>query len=141
MKNLLFALTVVMTVTIAARAQTIESISREERDTLAQIKLIELQADACPIRSSAPLPDDRCTKAEKELADLYAQVVRSPKLVRLITAETVYKYQSLGNSAGNKSAMQISQIVDQQNAKLIPLLVLQNQRVIELLEMLLKKPK
>lgn len=113
-----------------------EELTAEESNVLGQMTLLNLRTERCALLGSA---DKECKDASSKLATLYTFVSKSPRLIRYLSAEAVLKYQQM--ESGAKSAMQASQIVDQQNAKLIPLLVLQNQRIIELLEQLVKKPK
>jgi len=105
---------------------------------MAKLLLFQLSATRCGMLANVP---DECKKLNAELPSLYLKIARSSKLTAAYTSEAIAKYQTMANAPGNKSAMQISQIVDQQNAQLLPLLVFQNQRIIELLEQLVKKPR
>jgi hypothetical protein len=100
----------------------VEALSKEEADLAGKVMLVELRLNIC---STALAKPPTCKNIPGEMATLYAQVARSPKVIRLLAMTAIAKSQS----------------VDQQNAKLIPLLILQNQRIIELLEQIVKKPK
>lgn len=130
MKTLLL----IVALSITANAQ----LSQDESDVMANLLLFQLSATRCGMLSNAP---DECKKLNAELPSIYLKIARSPKLTAAYTSEAIAKYQTMANVPGNKSAMQISQIVDQQNAQLVPLIVFQNQRIIELLEAILKKPR
>jgi hypothetical protein len=134
MKTLMFLASLVLCATVNAQ----DALTKEESDVMGKLKLLELQAASprCQMLSTAV---EDCKNIESDMAALYLQVSRSPRLVRMMLSDAVMRYQRMKD--GTKSAMQVSQIVDQQNAQLVPLLVLQNQRIIELLEIIAKKPR
>lgn len=116
-------------------AQT-DTLTKDEANLLGTLLAIELEAERCGSFGAAT---EKCLNAKSELASIYDRVAKSPRLIRYLAAQAVNNYQKVQNAA--KSAPQASQIADQQNARLMPLLVIQNQRIIELLEALLKKPR
>lgn len=127
-------LTLVLSLSVTAQS----ALTPDEADVMGKLLLFQLSATRCGMLSNAP---DECKALNAELPSLYLKIARSSKLTAAYTSEAIAKYQTMANAPGNKSAMQISQIVDQQNAQLLPLLVFQNQRIIELLEQLVKKPR
>lgn len=138
MRNLLLFVLLALPITAYNQVKPVappEVLTAEESDILGKLLVIELESSRCQMLPAT------CKDTSQELATLYAQALKSPRVIRAIAAQAVFKYQQLENQSGNKSAMQISQIVDQQNAKLIPLLIFQNQRIIELLEQIAKKPR
>ena len=114
--------------TVAIKAQ-VAPFSKEDGETFAQIKLLELQAPNCR--------PDRCAASIDELAALYAKAARSPNLLRYLASKAVLGYETARPEI--RSAPQASQIADEQNAALMRLIVLQNQRIIELLDIIAKK--
>ena len=74
---------------------------------------------------------------EQKYIDSLAKIVQSPKLTSYLVSGAAKNFEGLRISA--KSAPQISQIADEQNAELIRIIVIQNQRIIELLEQIAKK--
>jgi hypothetical protein len=108
-----------------------EKLSPDEANVWAQYKLVEMSNSVC----STPRPV--CAKVPGQMAALLSEISKSPRLIRLFAADAMFSYQTYRRDA--KSAPQISQLADEQNAVVLPLLVLQNQRIIELLETIAKK--
>jgi hypothetical protein len=113
-----------------------DALTENEKDVLGKLKLAQLTSVNCSL-SFERARSAECLGADKNLAGLFEKVARSPRIIRVLAAEAVNRYDSLAGET--KSAMQASQIVDQQNVILMRLLVLQNQRIIELLDQILKK--
>ena len=131
MKNLLL----LFCLSIPCFAQsTVEKLTVEETNLLGQLSAIEMDAGGRCLSLPAT-----CKDTSQELAAVYAQIAKYPRLVRSIAADAAFRYARISNQT--QSAMQASQVADQQNAKLIPLLIIQNQRIIELLEVIAKKPR
>ena len=135
MKNLLLLLLL----SIPCFAQSVvkplpsEPLTPEESELVGAIMVYEGLAQTCDMLPAL------CKNKRQELALVYSQIAKSPKVVRALTAKAVTEYQELRTS--NITAAQASQIANEQNAKLIPLLIIQNQRIIELLEVIAKKPR
>jgi hypothetical protein len=111
-----------------------DAMTFEQSQTLGNLMLQQIKSTTCGYSDGT---SEECLSAHKVLSDLYIKVGRSPQLIRLLAAQAATKYDRLAEQT--KSAAQASQIADQQNAALTRLLVLQNQRIVELLEQILKK--
>ncbi len=123
-----------------AKAGIVESIqaqsgnyTKEESEILAGILLNALTAANCGYEPNNLL----CKTNATDLAELYTKISRSPKLIKILAAQAVTDYERTRPQA--KSAPQASQVAEEQNAQMLRLLVIQNQRIIELLEKLLTK--
>lgn len=109
--------------------------TKAQQDILGSLMLAKLGLAICGMD-----PDGAdCKKADynKMYGDAMSKVVADPALVSDLVSEAVLKYESMKDLS--KSAAQVSQIADQQNAEIMRVIVAQNQRVIELLEQILKK--
>ncbi len=107
--------------------------TKEESEILAGVARNSLAAEICGYEPGNP----QCKTVATELAELYTKISRSPKLIKILAAQAVNVYDRTRPQA--KSAPQASQVADEQNAQMLRLLVIQNQRIIELLEKLLTK--
>ncbi len=125
MKNLLLLVALFVMIPVVVNAQANKDLSVDERAIYARIMLIELQPDECLYVSK--LVVTTCTDQISELSDLYARAVRYPKLIERLTAEAT---QALYVKPNPKAS-----------ARLAALEIVQNQRIIELLELMLKKPR
>jgi hypothetical protein len=107
--------------------------TKEESEILAGVLLNSLVAANCGYEPNNPV----CKTNAADLAELYTKISRSPKLIKILAAQAVTDYERIRPQI--KSAPQASQVADEQNAQMLRLLVIQNQRIIELLEKLLTK--
>jgi hypothetical protein len=119
----------------APKTDELEVFSKEEQDIIGKLLIVNLTSSLCGIVKTKP----ECKTVLKDRYDLYLKISKYPKLLRFLAAEAIDKYNENKDQA--KSAPQASQIADQQNAELLQIIVLQNQRIIELLEKLATKPK
>lgn len=110
------------------------ALTAEEKITLSLLDLTQNAIPNCNIEESAKT--NRCEDIDKKLAKLYGLISQSPNLMRYLAARAVKSFET--NKSYAKSAPQVSQIADQQNAELLRIIVMQNQRIIELLEQLAK---
>lgn len=109
-------------------------LSTEEQVLLQTLDSIYQLIPNCGIEETAKI---KCDDLHKNLAKIYEQIARYPNLMRFLSARAVKAYESSKPYA--KSAPQVSQIADQQNAELLRIIVMQNLRIIELLEQISKK--
>lgn len=140
MKNSLLLCLLGVVFSVSCYAQSVASVdvlTKEEADLAGKIMLLEQEAIRC---GSSALKMPHCENISGQMSTLYAQAAKFPRLIRSWAMDAMFKYQKM-EASEPRSAMQVSQIVDQQNARLLPLIVLQNQRIIELLEIIAKKPK
>lgn len=107
-------------------------LSKEEESILAEIEVNERIMSVC---TDGGVLD--CKKVEKATGDLYSRIIRFPNVVSVLLARSAIKYQSMREGA--TGAVQVSQIADEQNVLLNRIIVVQNQRIIELLEKLVNK--
>jgi len=114
-------------------------LTSDETQLLVDLTMLKGAAGACG--SDFLQDDEACRYLNVKLARLYEEIGRSPRLVRELTAAAVSEYQRRSNSPGSKSPLQVAEIVGRQNAELIPLLIIQNQRMIELLEIIAKRSR
>jgi hypothetical protein len=122
------------TAAIPPKAQvTIKPFSAEEAELAANILLLRTQSSLCAYSET----DSQCKELPGKLADAYKKAVRFPEVLSFLAATAASDYDR--QSALTKSAPQASQIADQQNAEMLRLIVFQNQRIIDLLEQLVKK--
>lgn len=109
------------------------TFTKEEQDTLAELLLTELVSGVCGYAPSDP----RCPDNQQKTADVYLKISHSPKLISYLTSKAIGDFEGIRRQS--KSAMQVSQVADEHNVVMMRIIVAQNQRVIELLEALLKK--
>lgn len=107
-------------------------LSPADADLLAKLLVQISLVQTCVYKTEA-----HCKSLNIELAELYSQVGKSPRLIRFMAAAAVNEYEQ--NRLNTRSAPQVSQIADEQNVELMRLIVIQNQRIIELLEQIVKK--
>jgi hypothetical protein len=96
---------------------------------------VEMAAKLC-----AMSPDHETCKGRNpsaELVDLYGKGMKSPEVSRALIAKTVRSYAEMREGA--RSAPQVSQAVDEASIKMQMIVIAQNQRIIELLEQLVRK--
>lgn len=117
------------------------ALSKDEVELLLNIKMAELQT-----RSYALSPDSNKENAgaTDRLAELYSKAVRSPGVMRLLVGEALSDYYEIKEHA--RGAAQVSQAADEANMRFQPLMlsqnqtiIEQNQRIIALLEQLVRK--
>jgi hypothetical protein len=73
----------------------------------------------------------------RKLAELYSEALKKPDTSRFVIARILTEYQNSREDA--RSAPQVSQVADEASIKMQFLVIAQNQRIIELLEQLVKK--
>ncbi len=100
----------------------------------------ELYAAQLGMGLCANLRDNEdCKKSNYE--DQYRQAlvkaIGYPNLILFIVSDVAKSYE--GNKVNARSAPQVSQIADEQNVQLMRIIVIQNQKIIELLEQIAKK--
>ncbi len=110
-------------------------LSDEEKKIFAEFTVAQMGMGMC-----RRLPEnDDCKKSD--FAAMYqnnlAKVIGNRKLTMAVLADAAAKFESM--RIDTRSAPQVSQIADEQNSQLIRLMVIQNQRIIELLDQLVKK--
>lgn len=98
--------------------------------TVARLELCRYSADSEDCKSGG--------KWQQQLTNDYQEAVKRPRVVKYLTAESSAKYLRMRN-APSISAPQIAQIALEQQAELQPIIIAQNQRIIELLEQIAKK--
>lgn len=126
---------------IAELEKQLPEASKSPKFTEAQQKLLldklnaELGMQFCSV---SPDSSDCVTTDHRKLyADAIVKIVRDSVLVQHLLADAVRGHEA--NKSATGSAIQVSPIADQQNTELMRLIVAQNQRMIELLEQLVKK--
>lgn len=84
-------------------------------------------------------PDGNKDKADADakLIDLYAEAIKRPGVVRRLVGRSYSNYVRMKDRAAG--ALQVSQAADEAAVKMNMVLIAQNQRIIELLEQLVKK--
>lgn len=110
-------------------------VDPETDQLISELRALREVVQSC---GSAPsLPACQGGELKQRLALTYGRAAANNEAILLLFADAIEKFDS--SRANTKSAMQVSQIADEQNVDLIRLLVLQNQRIIQLLEQILKK--
>jgi len=92
------------------------------------------------LRLCSMVPDNEKCKGRNpaaEMSDLYAQAAKNPELTRKLVSLALNSYSEL--KEGARSAAQVSQAADESSVKMQLIVIAQNQRIIELLEQLVKK--
>jgi hypothetical protein len=158
MKRILLLFFAVIFSTSFAFGQTAQATSSDKPDsqnpaTVARVAIYSQLSDAekkilvdyLTSRASmgfcAYVPDGTGCKEngnyEQKYIDALEAIVKSPRLTSYLVSNAAQKFE--GTKIGARSAPQVSQIADEQNAELTRILVIQNQRIIDLLEQLVKK--
>ncbi len=106
------------------------TLSASEIELFTRIIGARAKLQSCVLTSSARV-------CQSDLANLYRQAVSSPKVMSLLIETEIADYASSSSSA--RSAPQASQAADEASVNLQILILAQNQRIIELLEQLVKK--
>lgn len=111
----------------------------EETSIMLRIITAQLVAETCAGERILGRTESDACKANpaQQLADLHAQAVKHPRLVMLLSSAAFRRFTNL--SVGARGAAQVSQAADEASIKFQMIIVAQNQRIIELLEQLLKK--
>ncbi len=112
-------------------------ISNIQTELLGEILLLRTRLKLCSYIPST----EGCANGENKtkLAAAYQKAVKYPDVMNDLIGDALDKYDSLRGQT--KSAAQVSQIADEQNAELMRIMVVQNQRIIELLEILAKQKR
>lgn len=98
-----------------------------------EVEALRMQQSICGYK-----PDDpNCVGISEKLVAAYQKAIDNPLAIDLLVGNTVYAFEKLRTQA--RGAGQVSQLADEQNAVFMRLIVLQNQKIIELLEQLNKK--
>ena len=105
--------------------------------TVMKIGTAEQSLRLCSMDPANDLCKDK--NAKQELTDLYASCTRDAKCSPLLMAKIISEYTSLREGA--RGAVQVSQAADEAGVKMQMVVMAQNQRIIELLEQLVKKQK
>lgn len=108
---------------------------REAELLVAKLKTAEMLLKLCEASPTNELCKDKDPAAD--VARLYSDLVRDVNLSKAVAAYAVSSFAGL--RAGASSAMQVSQAADEAGVKMQLILIAQNQRIIELLEQLVKK--
>lgn len=119
-----------------AAPTTAASVSPEaEPEMLVEkLKSAELSAQLCTISPENKLCSDYTPST---LSDLYSKIARDPKATAILLART---YESFANmKSGARGAVQVSQAADEAGMRMQLMIIAQNQRIIELLEQLVRK--
>lgn len=141
MKKLLFTLSAILLFGCVGFGQTVKTdsqttiLSLEERKILGEILATQTGMGLC-----ANLPDNEdCKKDDyqQRFKEAITKAVNYPNVIFMLLTNVAKTYEE--NKINARSAPQISQVADEQNAQLFRIIVVQNQRIIELLEQLVKK--
>jgi len=152
MKTLLFALLITLIFVFGAKGQTTQTdapnpatvarvaaytqLSETEKKTLVDYLTSRASMGFCNY-----VPDGTGCKEnngyEQKYIDSLENIVKSPKLTGYLVSGVAKTFE--GGRITAKSAPQISQIADELNAELTRIIVIQNTRMIELLEKIAAK--
>jgi hypothetical protein len=98
-----------------------------------EIEALRMQQSMCGYK-----PDDpNCAGVSEKLMTAYQKAINNPVAVNLLIGNAISAFEKLRSQT--KGAVQVSQLADEQNAVLMRLIVLQNQRIIDLLERIATK--
>src|SRR2546429_537491 len=110
------------------------TLTPEEVLLFLEIQNEQTQAE---LNTLVPTVDKDKATANSKLAALYAKAAKSPALSQVLAGMALDKYESAREEA--KGAVQVSQAADEAGIKFQLIIMGQNQRIIELLEQLVKK--
>jgi hypothetical protein len=99
--------------------------------------LIDLEIAEGMIASCEAISPSACKKYASDIGEYYFQISKSPAMLEALSRRAISRFERMRSQT--KSAMQVSQITDEQNAVLMRIIVAQNQRIIELLDQIAKK--
>jgi len=126
-----------------AAAQTPE-VSKEEAQLLVDLISAELDAKLYALTPDAYKDNKDKISAAERIAAIYARIADNPRLTSFLLGKTLREYMQIREGA--RSAMQVSQAVDEASMQFQLLLSAQNQtlieqnkRIIALLEQIAKK--
>jgi len=127
----------------ASPSPSVQPTAIERPATALQIDLIRADLD---LKTSSIVGDSRkVIEAASKLGGLYGRAVNDPETVNWLLMNLFAEYA--GDRSSARSAPQVSQVADEANVKFQMLIVAQNQalieqnkRIIQLLEVIAKKP-
>jgi hypothetical protein len=137
----IFPLAILILITItAAHGQTTDPFKFSDLTDSEKALLKEIMAARANMSGCGYVPDSEpCQKTNYE--QLYREAIKKavdyPNVLLAIATSAIQSYDAL--RLQTKSAPQASQIADQQNAELMRVIILQNQKIIQLLDQLVKK--
>lgn len=100
---------------------------------VSQIETFRIQQAMCGYKPE----DEKCIGLNDKLVAAYEEAISNPYAVNFLIGNAIAGFEKTRTQA--RGAGQVSQLADEQNAVLMRLIVLQNQKIIELLEQLNKK--
>lgn len=109
-------------------------LTPEEQAVITKLEGLRAAAGVCQwVKDDA----DECARLANDYYVVFSKIAASPNLTFWALGNSANRFEINRNRA--KSAPQISQVADEQNIVLTQLMIAQNQRIIELLEQLVKK--
>lgn len=109
-------------------------LTKESQLILGDIIILKTKLNLCGLQQNTATCKEN---TQKQLFKVYSKVSKKPELIEYLLSESVSSYEVFQKQ--EKSAPQASQVANEQSAELLRLLVIQNQRIIELLEKLTTK--
>lgn len=105
----------------------------DEAKTLLDLFTANMVSQVCSFQPSNP----QCEGNEQKISDAYAKSSKSPNLLNYLSSKAINDFERIRRQT--KFAQQVSQVSDEHNVVMMRIVVAQNQRIIELLEALVKK--
>lgn len=136
MKNIVVLTSLVFLFALNVQAQSQAVVAKDTPQlVVAKIKTASMLLTLC---SSVP-ENEKCKDVDprKDLMELQSSCIKDSECSSMLIADAIANYESL--RFGARSAVQVSQAADEYGVKMQLILLSQNQRIIELLEQLVKK--
>lgn len=141
MKRLFFLVILGLAAAISGVSQTTTAnMTAEKAKSAVPASVVKLMEAEMAVRLCGIDPEHESCKGRnpaKETADLYSEILRDPDAAKFLLANVLSSYSEL--RSGARGAVQVSQAADEASVKMQMVVIAQNQRIIELLEQLLKK--